>query len=545
MGISSALYTGVSGLNSNGQAMTVIGNNLANTNTIAYKGSRTLFSDLLSSSVSGSGGQSQVGRGVGLSRVDNVFSQGTFESTESGTDLAIEGSSFFILSPPGEESVYYSRAGAFSFNKAGYMVNPEGYRVQGIAYDADGDLIGGNPSDIFVNSSGLIAGKATDALTLTTNLDSSADILGSTFDSTDPATYNFSETLPSADTTANITTYYRKVGANEWDVYHTAARISDGAVTTASATPSATIELDSSGAPVLIGTATPFNTFDPGTISWPVAPLSSTPGAVTINATALAQSLNANNSTLEFDYTNPKTFNYSASVQIFDSLGNPHLVTNYFRKTAENTWDAYYSAETAGGTIIPVNPNLNPFSTITFGSKGQPIDPGTGFDLTAPSTALTAPINWENGSEAVPITITFDTTQFNSDSIVISQDQNGYGAGNFTGVNIDGDGNVIASYSNGEQNKVACVSLARFVNPLGLSMEGSNLFQETSASGAPRVGLPGPELGSVFTNSLEQSNVDMGAEFVKMITIQRGFQANSKIITTVDELLGELINLKR
>lgn len=544
MGISSALYTGVSGLNSNGQAMTVIGNNLANTNTIAYKGSRTLFSDLLSSSISGSGGQSQVGRGVGLSRVDNVFSQGTFESTESGLDLAIEGSSFFILSPPGEESVYYSRAGAFSFNEAGFMVNPEGYRVQGIPYDADGELIGGNPSDIFVNSAGLIAGKATDALTLTTNLDSSAAILGSTFDSTDPTTYNFSETLPTADGTANLTTYYRKVGSNEWDVYHTATKNSDGAVTAASSTPSATIELNSSGAPVLAGTSTLFTSLDPGTITWPDATIS-TPGVITINATALAQALNANNTTLEFDYTDPKTFNYSASVQVFDSLGNPHLVTNYFRKTADNTWDAYYSAETAGGTIIPTNPNAVPLSSLSFGEKGQPIDPSTGFDLTAPSTAQTAAINWGNGSEAAPITITFDTTQFNSDSIVISQDQNGYGAGNFTGVSIDGDGNVIASYSNGEQNKVACVSLARFVNSLGLSMEGSNLFQATTASGAPRVGLPGPELGSVFTNSLEQSNVDMGAEFVKMITIQRGFQANSKIITTVDELLGELINLKR
>ncbi len=104
MGISSALYTGVSGLNTNGQAMTVIGNNLANTNTIGYKGSRSIFSDLLSSSVSGSGGTSQVGRGVGLSRVDNLFSQGTFESTESGLDLEIEGEIFLIISP---ESKYH------------------------------------------------------------------------------------------------------------------------------------------------------------------------------------------------------------------------------------------------------------------------------------------------------------------------------------------------------------------------------------------------------------------------------------------------------
>ncbi len=97
MGISSALYSGVSGLNTNGQAMSVIGNNLANTNTLGFKGSRTIFSDLLSASINGSGGQSQVGRGVGMSRVDQIFSQGTFESTESNLDVAIEGDGFFIL----------------------------------------------------------------------------------------------------------------------------------------------------------------------------------------------------------------------------------------------------------------------------------------------------------------------------------------------------------------------------------------------------------------------------------------------------------------
>ena len=141
--------------------------------------------------------------------------------------------------------------------------------------------------------------------------------------------------------------------------------------------------------------------------------------------------------------------------------------------------------------------------------------------------------------------MSFDTTQFNSESVVISQNQNGSGAGNLTGVEIDPEGIVVASYSNGEQTKIAQLILGKFVNSSGLSLVGSNLYKATTSSGNARTGLPGPELGKVFTNSLEQSNVDMGSEFVKMITVQRGFQANSKIITTVDELLGELINLKR
>ncbi|MEZ4483689.1 MAG: flagellar hook-basal body complex protein [Syntrophotaleaceae bacterium] len=133
MAISSSLYSGISGLNTNGNAMAVIGNNIANTNTVGFKASRTVFSDLLSASINGSGGASQVGRGTGLSTVDNIFGQGTFESTESNTDLAIEGDGMFVLREPSNTTNYYSRAGAFRFDGDGYLVNPEGLRVQGKA----------------------------------------------------------------------------------------------------------------------------------------------------------------------------------------------------------------------------------------------------------------------------------------------------------------------------------------------------------------------------------------------------------------------------
>ncbi len=422
MGISSALYSGVSGLNTNSQAMSVIGNNLANTNTVGFKGSRTVFSDLLSSTINGSGGSSQVGRGVGMSKVDQVFSQGTFESTESGLDVAIEGEGFFILKEPGDETNYYSRAGAFRFDDDGYLVNPEGLQVMGKQFDANGELLPGDASSIRVQSSGLIQGQVTNELKLTTNLDS----------------------------------------------------------------------------------------------------------AEPINAVAFA-------------YDDADSYNYSSSVQIYDSLGNPHLLSTYFKKTANNTWDVYYSYEDNAGVVNPDPPAV--WTTLTFTNDG--ILTNAALDPPQKTTANTVALDWGNGTTPTAIEVNFDTTQFNSESVVISQDQNGFGAGNLTGVDIDGDGIVIASYSNGEQTKIAQLVLGKFVNPNGLQLAGSNLYTETSASGPARTGIPGPELGKVFTNSLEQSNVDMGAEFVRMITAQRGFQANSKIITTVDELLGELINLKR
>ena len=421
MGISSALYSGVSGLKTNGQAMSVIGNNLANTNTIGFKGSRTVFSDLLSSSISSSSGISQVGRGVSVSTVDNVFSQGTFESTESNLDVAIEGDGFFMLKEVGDQTPYYSRAGSFRFDDDGYLVTPEGLRVQGKEFDADGTIIAGDPSDIQIADTGLIGGSVTNALTLNTNLDSSEAIL----------------------------------------------------------------------------------------------PL----GGLVI--------------------TDPNTFNYSSSIQVFDTLGGPHLLTTYFLKTAANTWNWAWSAEQEGGAIIQGTGsntlNFTPDGILTNDALNPPLD----------TIGNIPALDWNNSTTSTPIEITFDTTQFNSASTVISQEQDGFGAGDLTGVNIDPEGIVIASYSNGEQINISQLVLSKFVNPNGLSKAGSNLYAATTSSGPPRTGIPGPELGKIFTNSLEQSNVDMADEFVKMITIQRGFQANSKIITTVDELLGELINLKR
>ena len=444
MGITSALYSGVSGLNTNSQAMSVIGNNLANTNTLGFKGARSVFSDMLSSTIFGSGGASQVGRGVNISKIDNVFSQGTFEATASDTDVAIEGEGFFVLKEEGDNTAYYTRAGAFRFDENGFLVNPEGYKVQGKFYDDNGVLIAGDPGDIQVEDVGLRPAKPTGTVDLNFNLDSASPIL-----------------VPA----------YSAPGA-----------------------------------------------YDP-----------------------------------ENNPIDPSTINYSSSSLIYDSLGESHLITLYFSKTANNAWDVYWSGEDTAGLPLVADPLAAPLAggngvPLAFTPEGKIIDLNGVTDddpLFVPISTQLAGIDFGNGSAPMDIEIGFDTTQFNSVSTVIGQDQDGFAAGNLTSVGINEEGTVIASYSNGEQNKIATLVLAKFNNPGGLEQIGSNMFVGTEFSGAARTGLPGPELGKIFTNSLEQSNVDMGQEFVKMITTQRGFQANSKIITTVDELLGELINLKR
>ena len=141
---------------------------------------------------------------------------------------------------------------------------------------------------------------------------------------------------------------------------------------------------------------------------------------------------------------------------------------------------------------------------------------------------------------------TLSTTQFASTSTSVFQASDGYGSGSLQGIDVDIDGVITGAYSNGQLLPLYKLSLANFQNLQGLLKEGGNLFRETRESGAPIINRPGTGgLASVAPNSLEQSNVDIAAEFVKMIVTQRGFQANSKIITVTDQMLAELINLKR
>jgi len=151
------------------------------------------------------------------------------------------------------------------------------------------------------------------------------------------------------------------------------------------------------------------------------------------------------------------------------------------------------------------------------------------------------------GNESINFsTEALSTTQYANSSTTIFQDQNGFAAGFLQSVSVDTTGVITGNYSNGQVLQRAQVALASFNNLAGLRKEGGNVFRETTASGAPITGPPTTNgLGSISPNSLEQSNVDLGAEFVKLITTQRGFQANSKIITTTDEMLADLINIKR
>ena len=233
-----------------------------------------------------------------------------------------------------------------------------------------------------------------------------------------------------------------------------------------------------------------------------------------------------------FSATDPTSFNRSTSISVFDSLGNSHIVQGYFVKTAANTWDVYGTSDGA-----PLNtPKLG---TLVFGTDGA---------LTAASPQpFSASANVTTGA-TTPMLFKVDftgTTQFGASFGLNTQSQDGYSSGKLSGFNTGADGIITGRYTNGKSATLGQVVLANFTAPNGLENLGNNSWAETSASGGPLVGTPSSgSLGVLQSSAVEDSNVDLTAELVNMITAQRYYQANAQTIKTQDQVLQTLVNLR-
>jgi flagellar hook protein FlgE len=413
----SSLFAGVSGLNVNSQALTVIGDNIANVNTTGFKGNRSSFSNVLSQSLAGAEAN-EVGRGVEYWGTTALWSQGSIENTSNPTDMAINGAGFFLLRD-NTNANFYTRAGNFIFDRDGYLINPDGMFVQGYeitGVQPDGSLILGNITDINVPGHSTTPPQATTQFTVDVNLDAEA------------------------------------------------------------------ADLDT----------------------------------------------------------------YSTTVSVFDSLGNSIPVMLTFGKQAANDWDVSVSVP-AGTTAAPGDTSID-ITNYTF--NGATGDLNNGVDPTISINNLTSgadnlSLTWDLFEDATTQT-NGDLTQYAAPSMTTFQTQNGYTAGALRGVSVDEGGVVSGSYSNGQLTPLYQVTLADFPNYYGITKMGGNLYAESRDSGQPMYGPPQTaKLGSISSSSIEMSNVDLAQEFIKMITTQRAFQANSRVITTSDEILAELINIKR
>lgn len=232
-----------------------------------------------------------------------------------------------------------------------------------------------------------------------------------------------------------------------------------------------------------------------------------------------------------FDESNPSTFNHSTSSTIFDSLGNSHLITTFYVKTnTANTWNAYAFVD---GTQVD-GPD-----TLAFDNVGNLTTPATGI--------LTVPAFTANGGGA-PINMTLNyttTTQFGSPFSVFSLSQDGFATGRLSGIDIDSEGIIFARFTNGQSRVEGQVALADFPNPQGLQPLSDTTWGDTFASGAVAIGAPGTSsLGLLQAGALEDSNVEISEELVKMIVAQRAFQANAEVISTNDAITQSIINLR-
>jgi flagellar hook protein FlgE len=433
-----AMYAGVSGLRAEGEALGVVGDNIANVNTTGFKAERAIFQDVLGHSILAGSGSSLPGSGVRVGDIQQLFTQGSLSNTGVGTDVALNGEGFFTVkgAVEGVTGNFFTRAGTFNLNKDGVLVNSNGLEVQGYAANSDGTFAAGISS--VTAPTAALAPRASTSATITANVDSSAEVI-----------------------------------------------------------------------------------------------------------------------TSEWDPQNPtKTSNFSTTMTTYDEFGKSHTLDVYFRKTADNTWD-WYGLVAGSDTNDPAAAGTNvQVGTGNLAFNNDPAAGTVGALQTVTGNSVVA--NFSGIASGQTITLNFGKsltdggsgvdgiTQFGSASNVSSQSQDGYTSGDFSGISIDSSGIVTGLYTNGQKLALSQLAIAKFRSNDGLGRAGQSLWFDTRDSGTPAYGVAGSGgRGAASSGALEGSNVDLANEFVGLIQHQRSYSANSKTITTADEMLQELINIKR
>ena len=422
-----SMFSGVSGLRSHQTMMDVIGNNIANVNTIGYKSSSVVFQDMLSQSLAGAGvptdgpgglggtNPSQVGLGVKIGGITTSFRQGASQLTGNSTDMSIQGDGFLVARNNGQ--TLFTRAGSLSFDAYGRMVTPDGGVLQGWTADAAGAVnTNAAVGDLQMPLGQAISPQPTTKVSLGGNLDATVPT-----------------TLPG-----------------------------------------------------------------------------------------------------------PEVF---TSITVYDALGKALDVTFGMKMTAANTWSV--QPYTPDGADVDTTPDtLGASFSMTF-------DATTG-KITAPTTPPTITIPGAFGTYPGPVTIDLGVDspdglrQYAGKSTASALSQDGATTGALQTFSLGADGTVTGVFSNGRNRVIGQIALAAFSNPSGLEKVGGSFYRPTPNSGLAQIGISGTGgRGSIAGGTLEMSNVDLAQEFTGLISSQRGFQANSRVITTADELLQELVNLKR
>ena len=511
MSITSSLYTGISGLNVNSQATSVVSNNLANSSTIGYKSSTTVFEDLFYSSITTGSGSDQVGNGAGVATINTDYTQGSYEDSSISTNVALNGDGYFIVVDPDTNTTYYTRAGNFDFDKDGYLVDTYGNRVQG--WEIEDGTASGALTTIQLDQS-QSPPKATSEVSLTMNLDSQSTDAAIT---SNPYTslfdlYDGTEDPPLDDSqysySTTITIYDENGSSHDLTFYMDP------------------VDVDADGNIVWEYVAAYEAEDDLRTGSDGIS-LNTTSGA------GLAM-------------TGTLTFNSEGQLVSMSAFTLSNAAASTDTKDASN-WSL---AELSDEGYPEVNMNFTGSTdgqdvSISFGMSSDDATWTTsGISTLGDITAATSYASLPSFSDYT-LENSATTSYSDSSSATYTVSQDGYATGSLESVTVDENGIIIGNYSNSQSIELYQLGLADFTNESGLTAEGSNLYRATTESGEAIIGTAGSAgFGTVVSNALESSNVDLASQMTELIIIQAAYQANSKVVTTADDLLQTAISLK-
>ena len=559
MGLTTAMYTGLTGLNVNQTRIETIGHNIANVNTSAYRGSRTLFqtqfAQLLSagtapSNASGGTNPMQIGHGALVGSTQRTLTPGSLETTGIAGDLAVEGAGYFVVQDS-QGGQYYTRDGAFSLNSSNQFVTVNGHYVRGFGVDEDYNVIPGTLQNLTIPLGMETIARASQNVSFDGDL-SAIETMASA------GSESMSQALVGAGGEANADTALTDLrAAAAPDVLLFAA---EDTITVSGITKGGR-ELPAQE--FVIGTdGTTLGDF----ATWlqdrlgiqDVEGVTGNPGVV-VEAGALVVRGNAgephaieigSNDLLSSNAGSPLPFTFTESAQaagtgvftsftVYDSLGTPVPVNATF--TLESTpdtgpvWRYYLESGELGATTRALGTG-----TVSFDPNGAFLSAtGNQFSLDRSGTGAATPLAFA---------IDFSTVNGLSTQVsnVIMAEQDGYPPGALTGYSVGVDGTIAGTFSNGMSHNLGQVALATFTNETGLVTEAENLFAIGPNSGPAAIKTPGTlGAGQVRGGALEMSNVDLSREFIGLITSSTAFQAASRVISTSNDMLDQLLMVLR
>ncbi|HUC66806.1 MAG TPA: flagellar hook-basal body complex protein [Stellaceae bacterium] len=526
MSIFGALLTGVSGLTAESQALSMISDNIANSNTTAYKGTEASFSTLVTQSAQA--GLNTAG-GVVAYPSPTINQQGLLQAASSNTDLAISGGGFFVVSnsATGGNSAAFSftRDGSFSVNANGDLVNGDGFFLQGQP------LTSAEAAEVTAGDDNVLTSTSLDSLK-TININGLSGSAVPTSTVTLAAELPSNATATSTPNTITVPIYDSQGGEHDLTLTLSVAPTQTFTIPAAD-----TMANGDSFTLTLNGVANPIT----------VGPVTGTPPTTTDVANAINTALTGQDITgVTASAVNGTT------IQLTDSSGNNYLsATNALTNTTEgyaaidgsapaspaaNTWNV--TASIAGGTVAFNGTNqvsFNSNGTFATGFSGLTVD----WDTTGPAVP-TSPqaLSFNLGTPGESNGLTQTGNQFSATEV----NQNGLEFGTFTGITIDQNGIVTANFDNGLKQPIFIIPIATFNNPNGLAAESGNAYSQTNQSGSYLLEQAGTgAAGQIAPSELESSNVDIAQEFSNLIITQQAYAANSKVLSTADQMIQTLL----